>query len=99
VDPEAPIVAADTVVVLDGRILRPRDAEEAREMFRALRDRTHEVITAVALLPRGERGAGPAAAHAGDDARLRRRRGRGRDLQETFRQAGAYGIRTGSSGR
>jgi septum formation protein len=58
VDPEAPIVAADTVVVLDGRILgKPRDAEEAREMLRALRGRTHEVITAVALLPRGERAA------------------------------------------
>ncbi|HET8943546.1 MAG TPA: Maf family protein, partial [Dehalococcoidia bacterium] len=57
-DPEAPIMAADTIVVLDGRILgKPRDAEEAREMLCALRGRTHEVITAVALLPRGERGA------------------------------------------
>lgn len=57
-DPEAPIVAADTIVVLDGRILgKPRDAEEAREMLQSLRGRTHEVITAVALMPRGERAA------------------------------------------
>lgn len=57
-DPAAPIVAADTIVVLDGRILgKPRDADEAREMLSALRGRTHEVITAVALLPRGERAA------------------------------------------
>ena len=57
-DSEAPIVAADTIVVLDGRILgKPRDAEEARAMLRDLRDRTHEVITAVALLPREERAA------------------------------------------
>lgn len=56
--PDAPILAADTVVVLDGAILgKPRDGDEAREMLRRLRGRTHEVITAVALLPRGERSA------------------------------------------
>lgn len=56
VTPEAPILAADTVVVLDGKILgKPRDAGEARAMLRALRGRAHDVITAVALLPRRER--------------------------------------------
>jgi MAF protein len=54
-DAEADILAADTVVVLDGAVLgKPRDPNEAREMLRALRDRWHEVITAVAYLPKGE---------------------------------------------
>jgi MAF protein len=53
---EAAILAADTVVVLDGEMLgKPGDAEEARDMLRRLRGRTHEVISAVALLPPGER--------------------------------------------
>lgn len=57
-DPEAPVLAADTVVVLDGELLgKPHDTGEAREMLRRLRGRTHEVITAVALLPPGDRSA------------------------------------------
>ena len=56
--PDAPILAADTVVVLDGAILgKPRDGDEAREMLRRLRRRMHEVITAVALLPHSARSA------------------------------------------
>jgi len=48
--PEALILAADTVVDLEGRILgKPADAEEARAMLRALRGRTHQVHTAVAV--------------------------------------------------
>jgi MAF protein len=54
--PATPILAADTVVVLDGAILgKPRDADEARGMLQRLRGRTHEVITAVTLLPHGGR--------------------------------------------
>jgi MAF protein len=55
--PEAPILAADTIVVLDGMILgKPRDGNEAHEMLSALRGHSHEVITAVALIPRAARG-------------------------------------------
>lgn len=54
-DPDADIIAADTVVVLDGAILgKPRDPGEAKEMLQALRGRWHEVISAVAYLPMGE---------------------------------------------
>lgn len=50
------VIACDTVVVLDGRILgKPADLEEAREMLRALSGRAHGVVTGVALLPSGER--------------------------------------------
>lgn len=45
------VLAADTVVVVDGRVLgKPATREEARCMLRALRDRTHEVTTGVALV-------------------------------------------------
>jgi septum formation protein len=46
----APVLAADTAVVLDGRILgKPSGREEAESMLRQLSGRTHEVLTAVAL--------------------------------------------------
>jgi septum formation protein len=42
------VLAADTVVVLDSAILgKPRDAEDARRMLRALSGRRHEVMTGV----------------------------------------------------
>ena len=45
------VLAADTEVALEGRVLgKPRDAEEAVGMLRALAGRTHEVLTAVFLL-------------------------------------------------
>jgi septum formation protein len=47
---DAPILAADTVVVLDGEILgKPKDGEDAQRMLLRLSARTHEVLTAVAL--------------------------------------------------
>ena len=45
------VLGADTIVVLDGRILgKPRDEAEAAGMLRALSGRTHEVYTGVALV-------------------------------------------------
>ena len=44
------VLAADTIVVLDGEALgKPRDDEDARRMLRALRGRAHDVVTGVAL--------------------------------------------------
>jgi septum formation protein len=46
----APVLAADTAVVLDGEILgKPRDKDDAEHMLLQLSGRTHEVLTAVAL--------------------------------------------------
>lgn len=46
----APVLAADTAVVLDGRILgKPADMNDAIAMLLRLSGRTHEVLTAVAL--------------------------------------------------
>jgi septum formation protein len=53
--PNALIIAADTLVVIDGRILgKPADEREAFEMLRLLSGRTHTVITALCLLLRRE---------------------------------------------
>lgn len=49
-----PILAADTVVVCDGRILgKPGSPSEAREMLRLLSGRTHDVVTALCLIAPG----------------------------------------------
>ncbi|HYC42315.1 MAG TPA: Maf family protein [Noviherbaspirillum sp.] len=48
--PLRPVLAADTTVVVDGRILgKPANETEAMDMLRALSGRTHQVITSVAL--------------------------------------------------
>ena len=48
--PDALIIAADTIVVIDGRVLgKPRTTDEAAIMLRTLRGRMHRVITAVAV--------------------------------------------------
>jgi septum formation protein len=52
------VIAADTVVTLDGRIFgKPRSSDDARRMLEALSGRTHSVITGVTLirLPDAER--------------------------------------------
>lgn len=47
----SPILAADTSVVLDGKILgKPCDQEDALSMLARLSGRTHQVYTALALL-------------------------------------------------
>lgn len=54
--PESVAVAADTTVVDGFTIMgKPRDASEAVSMLKQLRGRTHQVYTAVAILPHGSR--------------------------------------------
>ena len=49
-----PVLAADTSVVVDGDILgKPRDQAEAMAMLARLSGRTHQVLTAVALVGSG----------------------------------------------
>ena len=48
--PDAVVIAADTIVVLDGEILgKPADAAEARATLARLSGRTHTVYTAIAV--------------------------------------------------
>ena len=50
-DENAVVIAADTVVVLDGKILgKPHSKQDAREMISSLSDKTHKVITSIAMI-------------------------------------------------
>jgi septum formation protein len=53
---DRPVLAADTIVVVDGAALgKPRDVDDARSMLRRLSGRWHDVLTGVALvLPTGQ---------------------------------------------
>lgn len=60
-EPEAWVLAADTLVFLDGLILgKPRDPEDARSMLRRLAGREHRVVTALHLKRGDARGTGHA---------------------------------------
>ena len=49
-NPDALVIAADTIVVVDGDVLgKPRDADDASRMLARLSGRAHLVITAVAV--------------------------------------------------
>ena len=51
VSPPAIVIAADTVVVMDGEVLgKPASAEDAGRMLRRLSGRTHQVLTGLAVL-------------------------------------------------
>ena len=53
--PLRPVLAADTTVTLDGNILgKPANTDEAMRMLRSLSGRTHQVLTAVAVIANGE---------------------------------------------
>ena len=52
--PGAVVLGADTEVILDGQVFgKPADAEAAAAMLRRLSGRTHDVLTAVALVSAG----------------------------------------------
>ena len=53
-DGARPVLGADTAVVVDDDVLgKPADAEDAARMLRRLSGRTHEVLTAIALVSGG----------------------------------------------
>ena len=61
------VLGADTVVVVDGRILgKPADAADAASMLRSLSGRTHEVLTGLAVVRRGSVVAPEGADRPGD---------------------------------
>ena len=71
------VIGADTVVVLDGKILgKPKDEADAFQMLSALQGRAHQVYTGVAMLD------------AMTEAEIRRYI----DTGEPMDKAGSYGI-------
>ena len=58
-EPDALVIAADTIVVVDDRILnKPTDVADARRMLRTLQGRRHDVYTAVCVTRDGREAAG-----------------------------------------
>lgn len=53
---ELPVIAADTIVVIDNVILgKPQDAAAAKAMLQRLSGRTHQVMTGVAVCYKGQK--------------------------------------------
>ncbi len=53
--PHDTIISADTIVVVDGKVLgKPRNEDHAREMLRSLSGRSHRVMTAFCIWQKGE---------------------------------------------
>ena len=93
--PDAPVLAADTIVVYRGEMLgKPEDAGEARAMLRKLRGRVHRVLTGVAVAAPGL--GRPRIAHV--VSRVRMRAYTDAEIEDTiargvpFDKAGGYGI-------
>lgn len=88
-----PVLAADTVVILDGEVLpKPADRAQAAAFMRRLSGRTHEVRTAVALAIEGPVLAATSVSQvvfrALDDDEIQRYCATG----EPYDKAGGYGI-------
>ncbi len=51
INEKATVIGADTIVVIDNKILgKPKDKTEATEMLQNLSDKTHFVVTSIALI-------------------------------------------------
>ncbi len=70
--PDAQVLGADTIVVVDGEILnKPVDGADAARMLRLLSGRLHQVITGVCLAQSGVTQSGQAAASSSTHSRYR----------------------------
>lgn len=90
---EAVLMGSDTLIGLDGaKIGKPRDRNDARDILRRLRGRTHEVVTAVALVQ------GARTFEAVETARVRMRAFSEQELEaylatgDSLDKAGAYSV-------
>ena len=91
--PTRPVLAADTTVTIDGQILgKPTDASEAMAMLRALSGRTHQVLTAIAVIANDEMNEAFSRSEVRfadlSDASLRAYCA----TKESFDKAGSYGV-------
>ncbi|HEV7594634.1 MAG TPA: Maf family protein [Gemmatimonadaceae bacterium] len=92
-DPDLITIAADTIVVINRKVLgKPRDADQAAQMLALLSGREHVVTTAVAV-SRGKK-----LRSAVEEVRVKFRRLRDDEIEayiatgEPMDKAGAYGI-------
>jgi septum formation protein len=95
------IIAADTVVTLDGRIIgKPHSTEDARQLLEKLSGRKHSVITGVTLirLPDAERRGFVETTHVHFSVLSHDEITRYLATEEPYDKAGAYAIQ-GRAGR
>lgn len=95
------VIAADTIVVLDGQILaKPRTSDDARNMLIKLSGRTHSVVTGVTLvrLPDAERRSFVETTHVHFATLSSEELTRYLATEEPFDKAGSYAIQ-GRAGR
>lgn len=98
VAPDAVVVAADTIVVLDGRVLgKPKTPEEAVRMLTALSGRSHRVMTGCTVM------SSQRAETFTEITRIHFRELTPREIEnyvatgEPMDKAGAYGIQGGAA--
>ncbi len=91
--PNAVVIAADTIVVVDGLVLgKPRDEADAARMLSMLGGQTHVVLTAVAVSYRGKMHADVESVRVTFRTLDRERIGAYIATAEPMDKAGAYGI-------
>jgi len=91
--PAWPIIAADTTVDIDGRILgKPEDAAAAADMLRACSGRTHRVLTAVGVAFMGRTEVAVNESMVGFKALSEAEIRAYTESGEPFDKAGGYGI-------
>jgi len=96
--PPAPILCADTTVVLGARILgKPVDAADAARMLALLSGRSHRVISAVAVAARGRTRLAVSVSRVRFATLTRDRIERYVAGGEPFGKAGAYAIQSGAA--
>lgn len=91
--PELPVLAADTTVILDGRVLgKPADRADALRILEALSGTEHEVRTAVVLAAGGRLHEAVSVTQVRMRPTTASERERYCDSGEPYGKAGAYGI-------
>lgn len=95
------VIGCDTLVCLDGRVLgKPSDRHEARQMLLALRGRTHDVMTAAAVLeaPTGREESVVVTSRVRMHQFSQSVLNSYLDTGDSLDKAGAYGIQTAGAG-
>jgi len=92
-NPDAIVISADTIVVIDGLVLgKPRDEADAARMLAMLSGQTHVVLTAVAVAYRGRMRSGVESVRVTFRVLDGERIGAYIATVEPMDKAGAYGI-------
>ena len=92
------VIAADTIVVCDGKILgKPRDREDAMQMLKMLSGRSHQVMTGMTVLHKDRAESCTEITQVYFRSLSNKEINRYVDSKEPMDKAGAYGIQGGAA--